>query len=455
MFQRIMKFSTTQMITLGFLFTIIIGALLLSLPIATRDGSATPFIDSLFTATTSVCVTGLTTVTMVEHWSPFGQIIILALIQFGGLGVVTFTTTILLLLGKRITLKERLLIQDAYNLNTLRGLVKLTKRIILGSFFVEGVGAVFFAIQFIPEFGLVKGIYKAVFHSVSAFCNAGIDMIGNSSFVPYQTNIIVNFTTMFLIIVGGIGFPVWWDILRMVKRVWNDEIKPANMLRRLELHTKLVLTITAILIAVGFFAVLIVEYHNPATIGNLSFGNKLMASLFQSVTTRTAGFATIPQENFTDTSSFIFLILMFIGGSPSGTAGGVKTVTIGMLVLSSVSMIKGENSVTAFRRKISDEYLRKGLAVVVISAACLIMTFVALSIVEHASFLDTIYESVSALATVGLTRNFTGTLSTAGKIIIILTMYMGRIGPITMALAFNAKRYNGTKSLPQEKVIVG
>lgn len=455
MIQKFVKISTTQMIAFGFLFSIVVGTILLSLPIATRDGSVTPLIDSLFTATTSVCVTGLTTVTTVEHWSLFGQLVILVLIQFGGLGIVTFTTTIMLVIGKRITLKERLLIQDAYNLNTLSGLVKMTQRIIKGTVIVETAGAFFYMFQFIPEFGFFKGVYYSFFHSVSAFCNAGIDVIGDSSFIPYQMNPLVNIVTMLLIVIGGIGFPVWWDILRVIKKTISEDIKLKNMLSRLSLHSKLVLSITVFFILSGFLVVFLAEYHNPNTIGNMSFGNKVMSSFFQSVTTRTAGFAMIPQENFTDTSSFLFLLFMFIGGSPSGTAGGVKTITIGLLVISAISMIKGEHDTTVFRRKISGEALRKSLAVVLISSIVLICTFFGLSIIEKGGFLDTIYESVSALATVGLSRNFTSTLSTAGKIVVILTMYLGRIGPITMALAFNTKRSKKGKSFPEEKVMVG
>lgn len=449
------KFSTTRMIATGFLAAILIGTILLSLPIATKDRSVTPFIDSLFTATTSICVTGLTTVSTLDHWSLFGKIVILILIQFGGLGVITFSTTILLLLGKRITLNERLLIQDAYNLDTLRGMVKLTKKIIKGTFIVEGIGAILYSIQFVRDYDFFTGIGRAIFNSVSAFCNAGMDVLGNESLMMYRDNALVNYTTMGLIVVGGIGFPVWWDLILVIKMAIKKEIKTKNMLRKLELHSKLVLSMTAILIFGGALLIFILEYSNEATIGSLSLRHKITASLFQSITTRTAGFLTIPQENFTNASSFICLLLMFIGGSPSGTAGGVKTVTVAVIILSAISIVKGKNDIEVFKRKLPDFYLKKALAVVIMSLTVLVVTTTCLYVFVDGSFLDIIYESTSALATVGLSRSFTGTLNVIGKFIIIVTMYLGRIGPITMMLAFSLKKAKGLRSLPEEKVLVG
>ena len=449
------KFSTTRMIASGFLGAIIIGTILLSLPIATRDRTVTPIVDSLFTATTSVCVTGLTTVSTLDHWSIFGKIVILVLAQFGGLGVITFSTSILMILGKRITLNERLLIQDAYNLDTLRGLVKLTKRIIKGTLIVEGMGAVLYSIQFVKDYDFFPAIGKAIFNSVSAFCNAGMDILGNESLAMYRGNVLVNLTTMGLIIIGGIGFPVWWDILKVIGQSARKEIRAKYMFRRLELHSKIALTVTAILIVGGAFLIFIIEYNNPATLQGLPLGEKILASFFQSVTTRTAGFLTIPQENFKDASTFIFLLLMFVGGSPSGTAGGVKTVTIALLYLSARSIVKGKNDIEVFRRKLPDFYLKKALSVVCVSLGVLIATILTLSVFVPGNFVDIVYEATSALATVGLTRNFTSSLNYIGKLIIICTMYLGRIGPITMMFAFNIKRTKGLRTLPEEKVLVG
>ena len=449
------KFSTTRMIAGGFFVAIIIGTILLSLPIATQDGSITSPIDALFTATTSICVTGLTTVSTLDHWSIFGKIVILFLIQFGGLGVITFATTVLLMLGRRITLNERLLIQDAYNLDTLQGMVKLTKKIMKGTFIIEGIGAILYSIQFTRDYGFFPGVGKAIFNSVSAFCNAGMDILGNESLIMYRDNPLVNLTTMALIIIGGIGFPVWWDLIRMGRSLKNHEVKVKHAIRRLELNSKIVLTVTFALILGGALFTFLLEFNNPLTIGRLPVGDKVMSSFFQSVTTRTAGFMTIPQENFRDSTSFLYILLMFIGGSPSGTAGGVKTVTITMLFIAAITMVKGENDLQIFHRKIPDFYLKKALGVIMVSGSVLVVTVICLSMVSVGNFMDIVYEATSALATVGLSRNFTGTLNVAGKAIIIATMYLGRIGPITMMLAINNKKRKGSVSLPEDKVLIG
>ncbi|MDO5520401.1 MAG: TrkH family potassium uptake protein [bacterium] len=457
MFSKRRDISTTQIISFGFLALIVIGSILLTLPIASADGNATNYVDALFMATTSTCVTGLTTVTTATHWSLFGKIVILILIQFGGLGIVTITTTILLALRRRITLKERLLIQDAYNLDTLQGLVKLTIKILKGTFLIEGIGAVFYAIQFIPDYGAVKGAGMAVFTSISAFCNAGIDLIGDSSLIPYQTNVLININTMVLIILGGIGFPVWWDILHIGREYKAGNIKRDRLLNKLELHTKLVLTTTIFLILSGAILTFAIEFDNQDTIGTMSMGDKVLASFFQSVTTRTAGFATIAQDRFEQGSCFLYLIFMFVGGSPSGTAGGIKTVTVVVLFLSLWSSIKNKQDVEAFHRRIPENYVRKAITVTGISLFVLFTGTLLLCITEQADFLDIIYESTSAIATVGLTRGVTPQLSEIGKIIIIFTMYLGRIGPITLALAFNARKKDvcNSRKLPADKILVG
>lgn len=451
------EFTTTQMIVYGFLIAILAGSILLSLPFASAEGTWTPYLDALFTATTSTCVTGLVTVPTFSHWSIFGKIVIVILIQFGGLGIVTFTTTIFLALRKRITLKERLVIQDAYNLDTLKGLVKLTIKIMKGTFLIEGIGAIFYAIQFVPQFGLFEGIGKAIFNSISAFCNAGMDIVANDSLAQYISNPLMNITTMLLIIIGGIGFPVWWDIVGLVRLRLKEKMSIKALLRKMELHTKLVLTMTIVLIVTGAIAIFIIEYNNPQSIGTLGLGDKVMASTFQSVTTRTAGFQTIPQENFKTSSNLLFLILMFIGGSPSGTAGGIKTVTVAVMILSVWATIRGKQDVEAYNRKITDTLVKKSMAVFGVSFAVLLCSTFALSVTETGSFMDIMFETTSAIGTVGLTRGFTASLSEIGKIIIIITMYLGRIGPITLALAFNThkKEKSNARKLPTDKIMVG
>lgn len=450
------ELTPTQIIASGFFVCIIIGSLLLALPISSGSGEWTPYVDALFTSTSATCVTGLTTVNTLEHWSLFGQLVILILIQIGGLGIVTFTTIVLMFMGRRITLKERLLIQNAYNLDTLQGLVKMTIRIVEGTLLIEGIGAFFYAIQYIPDYGLLPGIWKAIFNSVSAFCNAGMDLIGDSSLTPYQGNILINVVTMTLIILGGIGFPVWWDTLRVWKLKKKEKLKIKKCLSKFSLHSKLVITMTCLLIVGGTLLILLLEFNNPQTIGNMPVWKKILVSLFQSVTTRTAGFLTVPQENLREITSFVCIILMFIGGSPSGTAGGVKTVTIAMMILAAASVIKGNEDTEVFHRKITNTFVKKGMAVVLINMGVLIVMTVILSAMEGKDLLNILYETTSALATVGLTRNLTGSLTVPGRIIIIITMYIGRVGPITLALFFNRKHYGtSARSLPSEKILVG
>ncbi len=449
------KMTTTRIIVLGFLIGILLGTILLSLPIASKPGQEVSFTDAMFMATSSLCVTGLTTMVTVEQWSYFGQAVILVLMQFGGLGVITFTTTVLLLMGRHIGLRERMVIQDSYNLDSIAGVVRLTRRILLGTLVVEAFGCVLYACVFVPEYGFFEGMWKAMFHSVSAFCNAGLDIVGDSSFIVYQTNLMINITTMLLVVLGGLGFTVWWDVLKVTGRARRGEILWKDFFQKLSLHSKLVLTTSAILIFGGALLILVFEYNNPDTIGGLSFGNKVLSAFFESITLRSAGFKTFPQEHLTDASMVVSLIYMFIGGSPMGTAGGVKTITIVLLILSMLSAVRGIDEVQAFRRKISDNYVRRAVAVVVIFFLVLMAFTIVLSATEEAGFVDVLFESVAAATTAGISRGITKDLSMVGKWVVMLAMYLGRLGPITMALAFNAKSYEGKKSYAEGKVIIG
>ena len=337
--KKTIKLSTTQLILLSFIIAILIGSLLLWLPISTQSGESVPYIDALFTATTATCVTGLVTVPTYSTWSVFGQIVILLLIQIGGLGIITVLSGITVALNRRMKLKDSRLIGDAFNLNSLEGLGKFVKKVILGTFIVEGAGALLYMTVFVPEYG-VRGIWISVFTSVSAFCNAGIDIIGESSLIPYATHPLINAVTCALIILGGIGYIVWWDLLRVFKDV---RTQGTGCFKRLTLHSKIVLSSSVVLILVGGALIFAFEFSNPLTIGNMSLFDKLQVSLFQSVTTRTAGFASVPQENLTNGSAFVSLLLMFIGGSPVGTAGGIKTVTFVVLAVTAYTVIKGRN----------------------------------------------------------------------------------------------------------------
>ena len=444
--------STTHIILLSFLIAILIGAALLSLPFSSANGKATPFLDALFTATTSTCVTGLVVTPTVSSWSVFGQIVILILIQIGGLGVITITSGLMILLHKKMGIGDRLLLQDAFNLNSLSGLVRFVKRVVCGTLIIEGIGALLYMTVFIPEFG-AKGIWISVFTSVSAFCNAGIDIIAENSLCDYALNPIINIVTCALIILGGIGYIVWWDVLRVLKQADKKKVK---FFRDLTLHSKIAITATLLLIFVGAALIFAFEYNNPQTIKDHTLLQKIEVSLFQSVTTRTAGFATVPQENLTNASAIVCLLLMFVGGSPVGTAGGIKTVTFVVLIASAFASIRNKEDTDLFGRRLTKQAVSKAVAVTCMSFIIMFASTVLLSAVTDANALDIIYETVSATATVGLTRNLTVSLNGIGKLIIIITMYLGRVGPITLAVAFKRNKDNQTiVRNPIEEISVG
>jgi len=447
-----LRVSTTHIILLSFLIAILIGAVLLSLPISSADGKATPFLDALFTATTSTCVTGLVVTPTVSSWSVFGQVVILILIQIGGLGVITIMSGLMILLHKKMGIGDRLLLQDAFNLNSLSGLVRFVKKVVAGTLIIEGIGALLYMTVFIPEFG-AKGIWISVFTSVSAFCNAGIDIIAENSLCDYALNPIINIVTCALIILGGIGYIVWWDVLRVLKQARKKKVK---FFRDLTLHSKIAITATLLLIFVGAALIFAFEYNNPQTIKDYTLLQKVEVSLFQSVTTRTAGFATVPQENLTNASSVVCLLLMFIGGSPVGTAGGIKTVTFTVLIASAFASIRNKEDTDLFGRRLTKQAVSKAVAVTCISFIIMFASTVLLSTVTDASALDIVYETVSATATVGLTRNLTASLDSIGKLIIIITMYLGRVGPISLAVAFKRSKDNqNIVRNPTQEISVG
>lgn len=450
------KWTPTQVILLGFLGAILIGTLLLCLPFATKSGHPAPFIDALFTATTSVCVTGLVVVETAGYWSLFGNVVILLLIQCGGLGIISFTTAALLLLRKKVTLRDRILLEEAFNLNSLSGLLRFLKKVFTGTFLIEGLGAFFSAFSFVPVYGPVKGIWYSVFHSVSSFCNAGLDILGADSLMPFRYDISLNLVTMFLIIAGGLGFPVWWDILNSAKLVAKGRQNIRNGIRKLTLHSKLVLTFTGGLIVLGTIGIFLLEKDNPGTLGGESLPNSIMMSAFQAVTVRTAGFFTIPQQNLTEAGAFLSMLCMFVGGSPIGTAGGIKTTTAAVLVLTAWCLIRGRDETSVYGRTLSKDTIRKAFGVVTVSLAVICAAILALLISEKGNFLDLAYEVISATATVGLSRNVTAGLTVFGKVIIVLCMYLGRTGPISLAIALGKKKkQKGNYSFPVEEIPVG
>lgn len=442
--RKLSKFDLNppRVLALGFASLILLGGILLNLPIATQNGESIGLINALFTSASAVCVTGLVVVNTGLYWSLFGQIVIIVLIQMGGLGFMTMATIVALILGKRITLKERLVIKEQLNQETMSGLVKLTKYVIVSTFIIEGIGALLLSIRFIPLYGWAKGMWFSIFHAISAFCNAGFDITGDS-LIPFVGDYIINLTIAGLIILGGLGFSVYIDISK------NKSLK------KLHLHSKLVLSITGILLLIGMVLFLLIELGNPIALKGLSVSEKILASFFQSTVTRTAGFNSVDISVIKDTSAFLFIILMFIGGSPGSTAGGIKTTTIGVLALTSIGLIKGDRDVVAFKRRISDDVINKSLSIVMIGLLLIVVVSFILTITEKGIFLDLLFETTSAFATVGLTRGITPNLTSIGKTIIMLTMYAGRVGPLTMAFAFGQKKKHKKYRYSEGNIIVG
>lgn len=448
---NINKMQPTQIMVLGFATIIVIGALLLNLPIATQSGESIGFLDALFTATSAVCVTGLVVVDTATYWSIFGQVVIIGLIQIGGLGFMTATTLFALLIKKKINLRERLLIQESLNQGDLSGLVKLTRYVIIMTLTVEGIGALLLSTVFIPQFGLGRGIWYSIFHAISAFCNAGFDLMGSvsgpfSSLTAYVNNFTLTMTISILIILGGIGFPVMLDIIKMRK------------FSKFNLHSKIALISTAILIPIGTIFMFFVEFNNPDTLGKLDFGGKLLASFFQSVTARTAGFNTIDLSLMHQASIFIMIILMFIGASPASTGGGIKTTTLATLILAVKSFVYDKSDIEVFGRRVENSTVRKSLGIFVLGITVVVFGMLVISLSEpHFTLVDVGFEVVSAIATVGLSIGGSPSLSIIGKIFIMIFMFMGRVGSLTILMAISSKgmKKHQTIRYPEGKIIVG
>ncbi|MGN0467003.1 MAG: TrkH family potassium uptake protein [Lachnospiraceae bacterium] len=450
------KINALQIMVLGFAGVILLGAILLWLPICNTKPIA--FIDALFTATTATCVTGLVTIVPAQQFTIIGKIILLILIQIGGLGVIACATVFVVIMGRKLSVKNRILLQESYSMSGPGGTVAMLLYVIKGTLVVEGIGAIGYALQFIPEFGLFRGIWYSIFHSISAFCNAGIDILGADSLKNYVTNPVINIVTILLIIVSGLGFVVWKDLIYVAKSIYRREISARNWFSKLHLHSKLVLVVTAILIVVGAFLFFVIEFHNPQTIGDFSVWDKFVASLFHSVSTRTAGFATISQSGLRTESKFITCLLMFIGGSPGGTAGGVKTTTIAMAILTCFSIAKGGEKTECFGRRMKGKDIRIGFAVIMMAVTVLFTGIIFITSMEpQKEFIDIIYEAASAVGTVGLTADLTQELCRKSQIIIIIMMYIGRIGPMSLALAFGSFSKDSKRKyeLPSENIMIG
>lgn len=437
-----------QILVLSFGGVILAGTLLLMLPISSNSGEWTSFIDSFFTATSAVCVTGLVVLDTGTYWSLFGKTTILLLIQIGGLGFMTMTTAVAIVLGKKIGLRNRMIMQEALNQFSIAGIIKLTRYVVIATIMIEILGAIVLSFRFLPDFGWSTGVYYSIFHSVSAFCNAGFDLMGNfQSLTNYSKDPLVSTVIMVLIVIGGLGFAVIADLTSGKK------------IKKWSLHTKLVLTITTVLIVIGFVGVFIMEYDNPSTLGTFSIGEKIVASLFHSIIPRTAGFNTLDVAGFSMPTRFLTIMLMFIGGSPGSTAGGIKTTTFGMMILSVLAVFRGRENINFAGRRISKDSINKALAVIFISSLfVMIMTFFLLSFEQSFSFELILFESISAFGTVGLSMGITPMLSVAGKIILSMMMFFGRLGPLTIVIAISRKASSGKGDLliyPEGKVIVG
>ena len=440
------KLSPVQIIPASFLIAILAGTGLLMLPVSSSSGCGTDLLTALFTATTSICVTGLVVVDTYSYWSMFGQFVILILIQIGGLGMIAIASTIMLLIRRKFSLTDRILLRDAFNLNSNNRLLRFLVKAVRGTFAVEAAGAVLYSFVFVPALGIKKGLWSAVFNSVSAFCNAGMDVLGNNSLADYQNDPLVIAVTCTLIILGGIGFVVWFDVAEHTGEGIKKRFSPVTVVKRLSEHSKLVLGFSLILLLGGTLAFLLLEYDNPGTIGGLGTGEKIANCFFESVTLRTAGFSTFPQENLTTGSCVAAYLLMFIGGSPIGTAGGIKTTTFFLLIMNVRSYLKDQDERVIFGRSVPEGSMRKASAIAFISGLAVLFLTAVLSAVNPVPLEDALFEVVSACGTVGLSRGLTSSLCIPGRLTVILAMYLGRIGPISLVALF-AKNSRGSDSI--------
>lgn len=440
------KLTYTQIIVLSFLMLILLGTLLLCLPFATAEGETTSPINAMFTATSATCVTGLIIYDTCTHWSLFGEIVIISLIQIGGLGFMVYISMFSIFLKKRIGVYERRLLMQAEGNLRLSGVVVLLKRILKGTFLIEGIGAVILSFRFVPVMGLKEGIYNAVFHSVSAFCNAGFDLMGKyekySSLTHFAEDPVVILTVSLLIVIGGIGFLIWADVL---------ELK-ANF-KKYSLHSKIVLSTTAFLLAVPFLAFFCFEFNG--VLKDFDLLDKITNAIFLSVAPRTAGFNSISLSELSPGSEVITDLLMLIGGSPGSTAGGLKTTTFAVLILSMLAAARHNTHPQIFKRRLPDDALKQATAIFMVYIMASFVAIIAVCQLEKCEITTAAFEVISAIGTVGATKGLTPTLSIASKIIIMALMFGGRVGGLTLMLSLGEKKENVALDRPQEKILIG
>ncbi len=443
------KFTPSRVLVFGFATVIIIGAFLLTLPFASKDGQSLRFLDSLFTATSAVCVTGLVVVDTGTHFTQFGQILIITLIQIGGLGFMTFSTLIAMVLGKKIGLKERILIQESFNQFTLAGLVKLIRHVLLLTFIFEFLGGLILSIRFLFEYPPDRALAFGFFHAISAFCNAGFDLFGQvfgqfTSITHYVSDWTVSLTIGGLIVFGGIGFPVIMELIKYPET------------RRLSLHTKLVFKTTVLLLIIGTILIFLFEMNNIKTIASLNWNGKFLGVLFQSITPRTAGYNSLDISQLKIATWFILILLMFIGASPSSTGGGIKTTTFGVILAAVFSTINGKEDAEVFERRIAKDLVYKAVTITMLALSWVAFVTLIMSLVEPHSFIKLLFEVVSAFGTVGLTTGITPVLCDTSRILILLTMFIGRLGPLTIMLALaQAKQTSQATKYIEDRVIIG
>ena len=444
---RRLETNALAVIAAGFAVMILTGSLLLTLPVASAAGERVRWFDALFTSTSAVCITGLVAVDTGTAFSRFGHVVLLMLIQTGALGFMTFATLIFRLLGRRLTLKERILVRESLNEDRMGGLVKMIQWVALSTFTIELTGAALLAFRFVPEFGWGDGLFYALFHAVSAFCNAGFDLFGNfSSLTAYRGDAAVNLIVIALVVLGGLGFAVL------------DDLRRNRRFERLRLHTKLVLTTYGALFAVGFAFNLLAEWNNPATLGGLPVWEKLLAAAFQSATLRTAGFNTIDQAGMLPATKLVNCILMIIGAAPASAGGGVKVTTFAVLVLLVRMVARGENTMNVFKRRLDRTLVQRSVTIMTIAVGVVLADIIALSLMQPgADLMDVAYECASAMGTVGISAMGTPSLNAASKVLIMLTMYLGRIGPMTMALLLARRQEAGRELVryPEDRVMIG
>ncbi|WP_416277388.1 TrkH family potassium uptake protein [Paenibacillus timonensis] len=436
--------SPPQILVIGFALIILLGALLLMLPISSKSGESLSFVDAVFTATSATCVTGLVVVDTGTYFSAFGQIVIMLLIQVGGLGFMTMATLFSLVFKRKISLKDRLILQEAMNQNTMEGIVRLIRKVLMYSVIIESLAAVIFSLRLAFDMPFGRAVYFGIFHAVSLFNNAGFDLFGEyRSLTEYVGDPVINLVSMFLIISGGLGFIVLSDLIDYRKH------------RKLSLHSKVVLSTTTALILIGTLVIFIFEFTNSRTLASLDWGAKIWGSLFQSVTPRTAGANTLDIGALRQATQFFIIILMFIGASPSSTGGGIKTTTFMILVGAVISMIRGRTDLVLFRYRLAQERIFKAVTITMLALFLIIAVAMVLSTTEDASFLSILFETTSAFGTVGLSMGLTGKLTIVGKIIISFTMFAGRLGLLTLAYALGPKKGKDLYRHPEGKIIIG